>query len=55
MNIGDFVRVDFGNQVGLATIVEDKGFDFYCILFHGQVRMMHKDYLTVINKNKDKK
>ena len=52
MNVGDFVRVTFGYIVGMAVVVEDRGFDFYGIMFEGEVRMMHSDYLTVINENR---
>ena len=52
MNVGDFVRVSFGYIAGTAVVVEDRGFDFYGILFKGGVRMMHSDYLTVINENR---
>jgi hypothetical protein len=49
MTVGDCVRVSFPGSLGVAKIIVDEGFGFYKILFSGELRMMHEDYLEILN------
>tara|TARA_R100000664_G_C2721117_1_gene114575 strand:+ start:205 stop:366 length:162 start_codon:yes stop_codon:yes gene_type:complete len=48
VKVGDCVRVSFPGSLGIAKIIIDEGFGFYKILFSGELRMMHEDFLEVI-------
>tara|TARA_Y100000817_G_C16523642_1_gene396800 strand:+ start:340 stop:528 length:189 start_codon:yes stop_codon:yes gene_type:complete len=49
MKKGNFVKITFPGSVGIATIASDEGFGFYKILFKGELRMMHEDYIEVVD------
>ena len=51
MSVGDIVQVSFGELAGFATVVEDLGFGFYSILYVGECRMLHADFMEVVNES----
>ena len=56
MKVGDAVFVNFGDLSGFATILKDLGDGqlqfFFEILFQGHIRMMHSDFMEVINESR---
>ena len=52
MKSGDCVKLSFPGSLGVAKILVDEGFGFYKILFSGEIRMMHEDYMEVISESR---
>ena len=53
MKVGDLCWLEIANIKGFTMIMEDRGMEFYGVLFDGKIRMMHNSYLKLIRGRRD--
>ena len=55
MKVGDLVWIDWNSYpkeafTASGVIVKDEGFSFFRVLFNGEQRVIHSDYLETLNE-----